>query len=335
MSWIQLIGRMTRTTYTILTIVISTIQCGDAAQSKVISSPLFGSAELGHWFDDGMATVSPPAIRLGSLNISWGAFIFGLQASYILENGGMVSGALHGTVPYVEESNEIHFQENEKIFRVTGAVEQTYGYITKLKLYTRNSEELIKVYGPFGNGTGFDSPFSLTGKVVGLFGRSGQYLNALGAYTMPIPAPYYNKTEIIGGIFGEPFDDYPILLSGQPRLLNMTVNSGGYIYGLGTTYMLQNRTLYGAFHGESGSSNKVISFHDTEKIVRIDVAIASLFVNYLMFSTLDSRGTERIYGPYGDTPQTDISTIHGTVYGLFGKTGQDHITAVTGLGFYL
>ena len=51
--------------------------------------------------------------------------------------------------------------------------------------------------------------------------------------------------------------------------------------------------------------------------------------------TLDSRGIRRVYGPFGDVPQSNITTVHGTVYGFYGRVGMDHsITALTGLGFY-
>ena len=302
-------------------------------QCEVVASPLFGSAELGEPFDDGTSTVVPSIVGLHSLNISCGAFVFGLQASYLLHNGSNFSGVVHGTIN--QDSTIINFQKKERIFRIVGKVEQTYAFISQLKLYTQSSKGFVKVYGPFGEGKSSDTPFSIVGAVVGLFGRSGQYLNALRAYMNPLIPPVYNRTQMIGGIYGVPFDDYPALSSGHARMLNLTINSDGYIFGFRTTYRLPNGTLFVGWHGPTGPNDKIIRFRDSEMIVQADVAVFSLIVNYLVFSTLDSRGARRVYGPYGDTPQSNITTIHGTLGGFFGRVGMDHGTVITGLGFYV
>ena len=302
-------------------------------QCEVVASPLFGSAKLGVPFDDGTSTVIPSIVGLHSLNISYGTFVFGLQASYLLNDGSNFSGVVHGTMN--QDSTTINLQKKERIVRIAGKVEQTYGFISQLQLYTQSLKGFVKVYGPFGEGKSSNTPFSIVGAVVGLFGRSGQYLNALGAYTNPLIPPRYNRTQMIGGIYGAPFDDYPALSSGCAIMLNMTINSGGYIFGFRTTYRFPNGTLFVGWHGPTGPNDKIIRFGDSEMIVQADVAVFSLNVNYLMFSTLDSRGTRRVYGPYGDTPQSNITTIHGTVGGFFGRVGMDHGTAITGLGFYV
>jgi hypothetical protein len=285
-------------------------------------------------------TVTPPVIGLQSLSIAYGAFLFGIQATYLLKSGGKFSGDIHGTIdPHLTNMNStvLHFCDEEQIQRITGTLEETYGFITMLKLYTNTSKGSFKVYGPFGVEDVCDIPFTLSGSVTGLFGRSGKYLNALGAYINPLVTPRYNRTEMIGGIFGSVFDDYPALSTGQAEMVNVTINSGAYIFGLSITYRFPNRTLFVASHGllNSNNRNDVIRFSNPgERIVQTDLAILSLFINYLMFSTLESRGVRRVYGPFGDVPQSNITTVHGTVYGFYGRVGMDHnITALTGLGF--
>ena len=298
-------------------------------------SSLFGSQQLGKPFDDGVSTVGLHSLSVGS----GPQFVFGVQATYLLENGSKFSGAVHGTIDqFAENSTTIIFQgDGEQIRRISGAVEPVYGYITKLKLYTSDARGYTKVYGPFGAESNCHTPFTVAGTVVGLFGRSDKYLNALGAYLNPMVTPMYNRTQMIGGIFGETFDDYPVLSSGVADMVNITINAGAYINGLAITYQFPNGTLFNCRHGVMGPNDVVIRFSSHgERIVQMDVAIFSLFVNYLMFSTLDSRGIERVYGPYGGMPQSNITTIHGTVYGFYGRVGVDHnITAVTGLGFYI
>ena len=211
-----------------------------------------------------------------------------------------------------------------------------------LKLYTNNSKGNFKVYGLFGDAGICDFPFTLSGSITGIFGRSGKYLNAFGAYVNALVTTTYNRTKMIGGIFGLVFDDYPVLSAGQAEMLNITINSGAYIFELAITYQFPNRTLFVASHGLLNSNNShnvdVIRFSNPgERMVQTDLAIFSLFVNYLVFSILDSRGIRRVYGPFGDVPQSNITTVHGTVlqYGFYGRVGMDHsITALTGLGFY-
>ena len=96
-----------------------------------------------------------------------------------------------------------------------------------------------------------------------------------------------------------------------------------------------NRTLFIASHGLLNSNNnELIRFSNGERIVQTDLAIFSLFVNYLVFATLDSRGVRKVYGPFGNAPQSNITTAHGIVYGFYGRIGTDHnITALTELGF--
>ena len=302
--------------------------------SEVVSSPLFGSAELGQPFDDVASSVLPSVVGLHSINISHGSFVYGIQAVYSLHTGDTITGSAHGTFT---QSRVINFNEKEVIFRVAGRVDPTYGHITQLLLYTKDQDVLLKTYGPFGAESECDTPFSFVGAVVGLYGRSGHYINALGANTNAklLPAGVYARTQMIGGAFGVPFDDHPLLTAGQPMMLNLTINSqGGFVRGIRAVYRLENGSEYISTHGAIDQAS-AITFRESERIVQVDVDVFSLFVDYIMLSTLDSRGTRRVYGPYGDVPQSNITTLHGTVYGFFGLIGTDHQTAVTGMGGYV
>ena len=312
-----------------------------AAVDSVVASPLFGSSQLGEPFDDVASTATQPIVGLHSLSIAYGPYVFGIQASYLLQNGEEFSGVVHGTIDKSTSRNlmVVQFRRGEHIQRISGAVKQTYGFITMLKLYTTTSKGEVKVYGPFGTAGSCDTPFNFTGAVIGLFGRSYKYLNALGVYINPKVTPTYNRTQLIGGIYGTRFDDYSALSSGPAEIVNITINSNAFIFGFGATYRLPNGTIFSSYHGPHavGPNNTVITFSDDEKIVRTDLEIYSLLVSYLMFSTLDSRGVQRVYGPFGDIPamNMNIITVYGTVYGFHGSVGTDHFTAMTGIGFYI
>ena len=87
------------------------VSVGDSITAAVAQSPLFGSSELGQPFDDGTTTVTPPVARLQSLSIAYGSFIFGIQATYLLENGGKFSGDIHRTIdPHLARMNSTVLQ---------------------------------------------------------------------------------------------------------------------------------------------------------------------------------------------------------------------------------
>jgi hypothetical protein len=58
-----------------------------------------------------------------------------------------------------------------------------HNIITSLKFITN-----VKTYGPFGEakGTPFTIPVQKNSSIVGFFGRSGIYLDALGVYVHPL-----------------------------------------------------------------------------------------------------------------------------------------------------
>ncbi|XP_042455579.1 jacalin-related lectin 19-like [Zingiber officinale] len=87
-----------------------------------------------------------------------------------------------------DSTNKIPLDEGEYINWISGSVINDYNSqtcITQLGFKTNRGNE----YGPFGNkegsdGTGFTIPF-VDGRIVGFFGVSGKYINAIGVYAAP------------------------------------------------------------------------------------------------------------------------------------------------------
>lgn len=78
---------------------------------------------------------------------------------------------------------------SEFLTGVSGSIGTFNGHanvITSLTFVTN-----ARSYGPFGRGRGtsFNIPVQGNSCIVGFFGRSGQYLNAIGVYTAPKPEP--------------------------------------------------------------------------------------------------------------------------------------------------
>ncbi|KAM3372369.1 hypothetical protein ACQJBY_019316 [Aegilops geniculata] len=123
--------------------------------------------------------------RLESITVSSGTIIDSIKFSYVDQagqkrtvgpwggSGGKQNTFILGTSEFVKEVSGtfgLYGRDNHNI-------------ITSLKFVTN-----VKTYGPFGQakGTTFTIPVQKNSSIVGFFGRSGIYLDALGVYVHPI-----------------------------------------------------------------------------------------------------------------------------------------------------
>ena len=336
-------------------------------------SPLFGGYAGGDPFDDGAYAVVPHVTGIDSLLIRHGDSIDGIQVVYALENGQNITSAYHGGRG--GNVDLIQLADGEYIARIEG--ERRSGdtsvtqYLTSITLYTRNVQDAaVKVYGPFGNANGHEGdhvPFNLAGVVVGFYGRSGTYLDAIG-FDIDVADfiyPFYRKTSLIGGNGGDAFDDTTFLPYFPIRIKTLVVRHGDNVDGIETTYVISSGSLrvigHGALRNKTATVSKTKNLNDTknntapgknctissplavdtridldddERIMRADIAtgIHNLkFVQYLKLYTANSKGSERIYGPFGTKPDGgEVVTIYGVINGFFGREGQ----WMDSLGFY-
>ena len=145
------------------------------AADSLLASPLFGDPLGDDPFDDGTTAVIPQVDRLRSLRICHGDAIDGIQLIYTLPNNVFI-GPSHGKTNKAEcpENSKIRnivFKENEILVRIEGLVQKKWEYISQLKLFTStDGGPPILRGGPFGCGNNsIDLPFSLTGKIRGVF----------------------------------------------------------------------------------------------------------------------------------------------------------------------
>ncbi|KAF6998551.1 hypothetical protein CFC21_014666 [Triticum aestivum] len=143
--------------------------------------------KLGPWGGSGGSDkdiVEAPR-RLESITVSSGSIIDSIKFSYVDQ-----AGQKHTSGPWGGSGgnpNTIVLGASEFVKEVSG----TYGIydadqhniIMSLKFITN-----VKAYGPFGeaNGTPFTIPVENNSSIVGFFGRSGIYLDALGVYVRPL-----------------------------------------------------------------------------------------------------------------------------------------------------
>ncbi|XP_020178852.1 disease resistance protein RGA5 isoform X1 [Aegilops tauschii subsp. strangulata] len=123
--------------------------------------------------------------RLESVTIYSGSLVESLVFSYRDHDGKRHTAGPWGSHPG-ENNDVIHLEPSEILKEVSGTV-GSYGaltnVITSLTLVTS-----ARTYGPFGKGDGI--PFSMeaasNSSIIGFFGRSGWYLDAIGVYTRPL-----------------------------------------------------------------------------------------------------------------------------------------------------
>ena len=323
---------------------LGTLQIAESAalqdqEHQLFASPLFGSPGGGDPFDDGITAIIPHTVRIASLIVCYGDAVDGIQVNYTLEDGKIFVGFSHGVTEKCTKKL-IEFKQGESIVHIEGKTQTTYGYISQLTLFTTTIGGLPSTYGPFGLGGDSDKPFSMTGTVIGIFGRAGQVLDALGLYVesnpVATPTTSYKKTDLIGGTGGDGFDDF-LSDSEKPfKITNMLINYGSVINGIQVKYLLPSGAISTVLHGVLSRDNwqydGILDFDDDEWITRVDISSGpSHVVDYLQVETTNSKGSVRSYGPFGKVFMGNVTTVHGVVYGFFGRCGNQ----LDALGFYV
>ncbi|MFN8483758.1 MAG: jacalin-like lectin [Anaerolineae bacterium] len=113
--------------------------------------------------------------RLTGLTIRHGKFVDALRCSWQMTDGSTRMGAQHGGNGGTQDV--ITFATGENIVGISG---RSGAYIDQLVITTNTA-----TYGPYGGNGG--SPFNLgpvAAQTIGFFGRSGLYLDALGAISL-------------------------------------------------------------------------------------------------------------------------------------------------------
>jgi hypothetical protein len=149
---------------------------------------------------------------------------------------------------------QIVFKDGEYLVQVkgtTGKVSPVGTLVTSLTFITNK-----QAYGPFGPATG--SPFGTRpgGKVVGVIGRSGSFLDAIGFITEVRPGKALPETVKLGPWGGEGGREF---YGGQGDIVRIVVyHTQSQINGFQTTYEQGGVTFEPVtFGGTSGESSTV------------------------------------------------------------------------------
>jgi hypothetical protein len=111
--------------------------------------------------------------RLSSLTIYYGAWINGIQCNWELVDRSTRKGIIHGSNSGTQPPATLTFGSDEYI---VGISRRSGAFVDQLVIKTNKG-----THGPFGGGGG--APFDLGAvQALGFFGRSGAYLDAIGAF---------------------------------------------------------------------------------------------------------------------------------------------------------
>lgn len=135
------------------------------------TSPLFGGTG-GNEFDD-YRSAPTRIVRMVSLNLRSGENMDSIQATYLLDDGRIWTGPTHGGGGGTSSQVNLSGQDLIAVLLRTGKLVDQTQFVAKAGNNTF-------VYGPFG-GTG-GGAHSIVGQIVALYGRSGDYLDAIGVY---------------------------------------------------------------------------------------------------------------------------------------------------------
>ena len=253
--------------------------------------------------------------------------ILTIQSTYLLQDGKTWEAPTHGIIEGTTEN--LQFEDGETIIEVSG---NTYfdmnlvkpkTIVKQLSFRTQNKAGVTKSYGPYGGGQQDSPMFTLTGAFLGLFGRSGWFLDSVGVYYS------LQRTELFGGSGGNAFDVESI--TNIVAIKALKIWSSSRIASIEVTYLTTaGKTLNALKHGAHNDNGRLnsIEFEEGEEIVQMEIGTYldnSLLkpkdiVGKLKIVTQKDNGSRKEYGPYGHR-STKEYTLEGRVIAFFGRSG--------------
>ncbi|XP_031401926.1 jacalin-related lectin 4-like [Punica granatum] len=268
----------------------------------------FGGDGGSPW-DDGRRT------GLRQIIIRCGSVIDSIKCVYD-DNGTSSDGLKHGA----DGGSHSHTIEldcaNEYITSISGYFGE-WGPMDLLYSLTFRSNK--RVYGPYGpeQGTYFSSPPN-TGKIVGLYGRSGQYLDCIGAYFAPAfdhlnPA---NTVGPFGGGSGDPWDDEK-----HRDVQQIFLSYGTVIDGMCCIY---DKGKKSAHRGGSGGCSYTIELDCPNEYLTSISGYTGDFLGTTVVRSLTFQSNKKTHGPFGYSGGTPFSftTSTGKLVGFYGLSGR-------------
>ncbi|KAE8769856.1 32 kDa protein [Hordeum vulgare] len=231
-------------------------------------------------------------------------------------DGNIIELTIHGFCPVLKLEFVLGASEFVKEVSETFGIydRDLHNIITSLKFITN-----VKTYGPFGQpkGTPFSIAVEKNNNIVGFFGHSGIYLDALGVYSL------LTKLGPWGGNGG---GDKDILEAVPRRMESITVSSGSIVDSIKFSYVDQTGQKHTAGPwGGSGGNQNTFMLGASEFVKEVSGTFGIYDKDrHNIITSLKFITNVKTYGPFGEakgTPFTIPVQKNSSIVGFFGRSG--------------
>jgi hypothetical protein len=235
-----------------------------------------------------------------------------IQVIYGLPNGRTVEGPRHGGPG--GQASSFRLDSDEYIVGISGR----YGKnIDCVRIQT--NKRTSPLYGGSGGRQDYRVDVPRDNQAVGLIGRSGNLLDAIGLIYAPVTLQVSGKTNIAGGSGGDAFSDAQIPVGA--RISEIRTSTGRYVDGIQALYTLTDGSVFeGPWHGGRGGTINVFKLDSNEYIVGLSGRYGE-YIDSLIIRT--NRRTSPQFGGTGGRQEFRIDVASGNqAVGLIGRCGK-------------
>ncbi|XP_059666856.1 jacalin-related lectin 3-like [Cornus florida] len=286
-------------------------------QPPTIVGPFGGYG--GDQWDDGVHTTVKQII------INVGVMVNSIQIEYD-QNGQSIWSNKHGeTIGGANHMVKFDYPD-EFLVSISGYYSSETAFASLQSLTIHSNE---KTYGPFGTEVGnhftFPAPYAGS-KIIGLHGRSGSHLDAIGAYYLSRPSPV--SVGPFGGPGGDEWDDGKH--SGVKQVI--IYSDGLVIVSIQFEYDDNGKSKWSEKHGnlQRGTKHTITLDYPDEYLLSISGHYSTIY-NLLVVRSLEIKSNKKTYGPFGNRQgqsfDSSSSQTTGKIVGFHGRSG-DFVDAI-------
>jgi hypothetical protein len=288
----------------ILALAIGSLVFGQtSAQTQVVG---------GNGGDSFQEVSSASGARIAEVRVFAGTMVDSIQVLYVLPNGRTVEGPRHGGPG--GQANSFRLDSDEYIVGISGR----YGKnIDCVRIQT--NKRTSPLYGGSGGRQDYRIDVPRDNQAVGLIGRSGNLLDAIGLLYAPVTLQVSGKTDIAGGSGGDSFSDTQI--PPGARISEIRSSSGRYVDGIQAVYTLTDGSVFeGPWHGGRGGTINAFKLDSNEYIVGLSGRYGE-YIDSLIIRT--NRRTSPQFGGTGGQREFRIDVASGNqAIGFIGRCGK-------------
>lgn len=288
-------------------------------------SRLYGGITGGAVWNDGTHS----GIRRITMIVNDNNFLTSVKLCYGLQGDGSIKdkyieGHRPGVINGFPSEYDLNYPE-EMVTKISGYF-GTYGAWKVIKSLTFHTNQ--RKLGPCGEEGGPSFETEMGGKIVGLFGRGGDLVDAIGVYTLKTGSrnENFHCSQRHGGRGGAYWNDGTY--SGIRRIIT-TTNGNNWLTSIQLHYALEgdasvkDKYIEALPHGLGFEQDNRIVYdlnYPEEFLTKISGRLGKCGSNEVIIS-LTFHTNQRDHGPCGLEAGTYFETEAGKIVGLFGSSG--------------